>query len=219
MNNFRQVLEVKLNLFGIHATLLHFDSPTPTTTPTKNSPGLMQGNNHEILESCKQGNRKAQRIFYERFKSKMFVVCLRYANSREDAEDVLQEGFVKVFRDLHQFKGIGSLEGWIRKVILNVALDNLRKQKKLLPTYELNDWDAGTTEEEIVFEEGATRGLIKLMHKLPTGFRTVLNLYVLEGYTHPQIAEELGISIGTSKSQLNRAKKYMRSLLEKNLTK
>lgn len=175
---------------------------------------------HDILESCKKGEGPAQKHFYEHFKNKMFVVCLRYTGSREDAEDVLQEGFIKVFRDLNQYRGEGSLEGWVRKVILRTTFDFLRRTKRMIKTTDISESEYKLASEEIVFEEGneTAKGLIKLMRKLPPGFRTVLNLYVLEGYTYPQIAEVLGISVGTSKSQLNRAKKYMRALLEKNLT-
>ena len=149
----------------------------------------------------------------------MFVVCLRYSNSREDAEDVLQEGFIKVFRDLKQYKGEGSFEGWVRKVIVNVALEHLRKQKKKPLRIGLDRVDFKLTEEISVFEEeNQAKALIKLMQKMPSGFRTVLNLYILEGYTHAEIASILGISIGTSKSQLMRAKTCLKKLLEESLT-
>ena len=175
----------------------------------------------DILEDCKRGERLAQQQFYERCKGKMFVMCLRYANNREDAEDILQEGFIRVFRDLPQYRGEGNLEGWVRKVILNTALQYIRRQKGALKMMELDGLEYKLGDETPVFEEGesTTQGLIKLMQKLPPGFRTVLNLYVLEDYSHLQIAEELGISVGTSKSQLNRAKVFMKNLLEKNLTR
>jgi len=172
----------------------------------------------DILQACKKGGRSAQKQFYEHFKDKMFVLCLRYAGSREDAEDVLQEAFVKVFRDLHQYKGLGSLEGWVRKVVLHVALHALRCKMDAPGTVELEKVAWKMEDEPPAFEEGPpAKSLIKLMQQMPPGFRTVLNLYVLEGYTHPQIAEALGISEGTSKSQLNRAKAFMKNLLQKNL--
>lgn len=172
-----------------------------------------------LLKACQGGERSAQRQFYEHFKSKMFVVCLRYADNRQDAEDMLQEGFIKVFRDLHQYRGEGNLEGWVRRVIVNTALQHLRQQKKLLPVTDLEDEAYRLGEEDPVFEEEneMAKILLRLMHHMPSGFRTVLNLYVLEGYTHPQIAEQLGISVGTSKSQLNRAKTFLKGLLEKTL--
>lgn len=172
-----------------------------------------------ILARCKNGERMAQQQLYEHFKAKMFAVCLRYANSRPDAEDVLQEGFVKVFRDLHQFRGEGSFEGWMRRVIVNVALQHLRKQRGGLQFAELENVEYKLSDvEDSVFEESEkAAALVKLMQKMPTGFRTVLNLYVLEEYSHQEIADELGISVGTSKSQLNRAKAFLKNLLEKNL--
>ncbi len=172
-----------------------------------------------ILTRCKNGERMAQQQLYEHFKGKMFAVCLRYASSRQDAEDVLQEGFVKVFRDLHQFRGEGSFEGWMRRVIVNVALQHLRKQRGGLQFAELENVEYKLSDvEDSVFEESEkAAALVKLMQKMPTGFRTVLNLYVLEEYSHQEIADELGISVGTSKSQLNRAKAFLKNLLEKNL--
>ena len=179
----------------------------------------MTEHQQDILKGCQKGDRLAQRKLYELFKSKMFVVCLRYANNRQDAEDILQEGFIKVFRDLHQYRGAGSFEGWVRKVMLHTALQYIRQQKYFLPTTDLDSQTYKLGEEDEVFEEEneMARILLKLMHQMPPGFRTVLNLYVMEGYTHPMIAEELGISVGTSKSQLNRAKVHLKSLLEKNL--
>ncbi len=172
-----------------------------------------------ILARCKNGERIAQQQLYEHFKGKMFAVCLRYANSRQDAEDALQEGFVKVFRDLHQFRGEGSFEGWLRRVIVHVALQHLRKQKGGLQFSELETvaYKLSDMEDSVFDESEKATALIKLMQKMPTGFRTVLNLYVLEDYSHQQVADELGITVGTSKSQLNRAKAFLKNLLEKNL--
>lgn len=172
-----------------------------------------------ILEGCKRGERHAQRQLYELFKDKLFVICLRYADNRQDAEDLLQEGFVKIFRDLGQYRGAGNFEGWLRKVVLRVALQYVRQQKKAFQITELDGLEYKLQDESTNLEENEiAKMLVKLMHRMPTGFRTVLNLYVMEGFTHIQIAEELGISVGTSKSQLNRAKAYLKSLLEKTLT-
>lgn len=172
----------------------------------------------DIINSCRAGDRKAQKLLYEHHKRKFFVVCLRYANKREDAEDMLQEGFVKIFRDLHQYRGAGSFEGWMRKIILNTALRYVKQQRLKWDTVGIEVIEDQLTHEPDIFESNTTLGLIKLMQQLPVGFRTVLNLYVLEGYTHKQIAEELNISEGTSKSQLNRAKKHLKSLLDQSLT-
>ena len=170
------------------------------------------------LQACIRGDRKEQKAFFERFKGKMFALCLRYANSREDAEDIMQEGFVKVFRDLHQYTGVGNLEGWVRKIFVNTALQHLQKQRKAPFIVELDGQDFAAEQETTQQEEPPARNMIKILQQLPTGFRTVFNLYVLEGYTHPEIAEILNISVGTSKSQLMRAKAHFRALLEGSLT-
>ena len=177
-----------------------------------------------LIEACLRNDRTSQKQLYLQFKDKLFVLCLRYANCHDDAEDILQEGFIKIFRDLHQYKGAGSLEGWMRKVVLNVALQYVTKQRKLKFESEdefmdNNNWeDTQTEQENDLFNEHLAKGLIQLMQNMPVGFRTVLNLYVLEGYTHQQIADQLEISVGTSKSQLNRAKKHLREALHKSLT-
>lgn len=170
------------------------------------------------LQACLRGDRIAQKQFFERFKGKMFALCLRYANSREDAEDVLQEGFVKVFRDLNQYTGAGNFEGWVRKVFVNTALQHLQRQKKMLITTELDGQDFPSESEPLPLEETPARNMIRILQQLPPGFRTIFNLHVLEGYSHPEIAEILDISVGTSKSQLLRAKAHFRKLLESSLT-
>ncbi len=137
----------------------------------------------------------------------MFALCLRYANSREDAEDVLQEGFVKVFRDLGQYTGAG-----------NTALQHLQKQKRMLLTTELDGQDFPDDSAPYDAAELPAKNMIRILQQLPPGFRSIFNLHILEGYSHPEIAEILGISVGTSKSQLNRAKAHFRKLLENSLT-
>ena len=170
------------------------------------------------MEACIRGDRKAQKAFFERFKGKMFALCLRYANPREDAEDILQEGFVKVFRDLKQYTGAGNFEGWVRKVFVNTALQHIQRQRKGPLMVDLDGVDLPADIEPFHGEEPPAKNLINILQQLPPGFRTVFNLYVLEGYTHPEIAEILDISVGTSKSQLMRAKAHFRALLEGSLT-
>ncbi|MBP6812537.1 MAG: sigma-70 family RNA polymerase sigma factor [Saprospiraceae bacterium] len=170
------------------------------------------------LQACLRGDRLAQKYFFECFKGKMFALCLRYANSREDAEDVLQEGFVKVFRDLNQYTGAGNFEGWVRKVFVNTALQHLQKQKKNLITMELDGQDFPDEPETYLSDEPPAKNMIRILQQLPTGYRTIFNLHILEGYSHPEIAEILDISVGTSKSQLLRAKVHFRKLLEGSLT-
>ncbi len=169
------------------------------------------------IEACIEGNRQAQHLFFDRFKGKMFALCQRYARNREDAEDILQEGFVRVFRDLHQFNNTGPLEGWVRRVFVNTALQHLAKKKKQPETVELHDYDAPDDADPFMMDEPTAKQMTQILQRLPDGFRTVFNLHVLEGYSHPEIAEILGISVGTSKSQLLRAKAYFRKLLENTL--
>lgn len=167
------------------------------------------------IQSCIEGDRRAQKQFFERFNGKMFALCLRYARSREDAEDMLQMGFIRVFKDLHQYSGIGNLEGWVRKVMVNTALQHLNKQKKMMTTIEIDGIDLVDVTETELLDEPPAKSMTQILQQLPDGFRTVFNLYILEGYSHPEIAEILGISVGTSKSQLMRAKAYFKRLLEK----
>lgn len=147
-------------------------------------------------------------------------MCIRYSRTREDAEDILHDGFIAVFRDFNQFKGEGPIEGWVRRVILNTALQFLRKQTKniFIHREERELQIADDAQEQAPFEkEYLINTMLKSMSDMPTGFRTVLNLYVMEGHSHEQIAIQLGISIGTSKSQLFRAKEYLRNALAKTL--
>ncbi|MEL7120254.1 MAG: RNA polymerase sigma factor [Bacteroidota bacterium] len=173
----------------------------------------------QIVKACKKGDPKAQRELYDLHKGKMFVLCQRYANNREDAEDILQEGFIAVFKCLDQYREDGPLGAWVRKVILNAALQYIRKQKHQLVKMEENEIEYLLNKSiDYSPSESREQELIKLIQKLPLGFRTVFNLYILEGYTHQQIADELNISVGTSKSQLNRAKAHYKKLLAQNLT-
>ena len=173
----------------------------------------------KFIGACKKGDRQAQRKLYDTYKSKMFVLCQRYANSREEAEDILQEGFIKVFQCLDQYRGDGPLGAWVRKIILNSALQYIRRQHNKYISLEEEKIEYYLHQRvEFSSDQNREKELIKILQQLPPGFRTVLNLYVLEGYTHQQIAWELNISVGTSKSQLNRAKAYFKKILERKLS-
>ncbi len=174
----------------------------------------------QLLKACLKGDRNAQKKFYNHFKDKMFVVCLRYANNRQDAEDLLQEGFIRVFRDLHQYHGKGSLEGWVQRVIVHAAIDYIRSQQGWMKLKKLDSDELQLPAEDLPDEGAMETGkiLIALMQKLPPGFRAVLNMHVMEGFTHQEIATRLGISEGTSKSQLSRARQLMKKLFEQKLT-
>lgn len=166
----------------------------------------------ELIDLCKQRKRSGQQEVYSRYSGKMFGVCLRYLKNEFDAEEVLVISFMKVFEKIDQFESNGSFEGWIRKITVNEALMYLRKTRKLYLEVEVEQakdfsFHAGN---EINLE---AEDLMKLIEKLPTGYNTVFNLYAIEGYTHKEIGEMLGISENTSKSQLSRA----RTLLQKHL--
>lgn len=167
----------------------------------------------DLLEGCIQGNRTAQRELYNRFAPKMYGICLRYAANAEEAEDILQEGFIKVFRKVSSFRREGSFEGWIRRIFVNTAIEQYRKRMYLQP---ITEHEETTVEGKYlsVLDSLAERDIIKLVQQLSPGYRTVFNMYVVEGYSHKQIAEHLGISEGTSKSQLSRAKQILQDLVK-----
>ena len=166
----------------------------------------------ELIQACKKQNRRAQQELFDRFSPTMFGVCRRYIKSDSEAEDVLVEAFYKVLTKLEMYNGDGSFEGWIRRIVVNEALMNLRKNMKLKMNVEINpNLDHTTT--LTVEDELAAEDIYGLLEQLPTGYRTIFNLYVLEGYKHREIAELLDISINTSKSQLILAKKRMQDLV------
>ncbi len=169
-------------------------------------------NEAELIADCQAGKKGAQRALYERYAPKMFGVCLRYVKHREDAEDVLSDAFFKVLTNLEQFRGKGSFEGWIRRIVINEALMFLRKRKPFHLGLEAESYELPVPSR--VGDRLAANDILDLLELLPTGYRTIFNLYVIEGYKHREIADLLGISINTSKSQLILARKRMRELLE-----
>lgn len=171
-----------------------------------------------ILEGCKKGDQKAQALLYHRYKAKLFVLCLRYADSYEEAEDFLQDGFIHIFKDLYRFQPFGSLEAWMRKVVVNVALQHIRKKRRLFQTTEISPMISQLESNENPFSDLSAKNLIRMIQTLPTGYRTVFNLFVIEGYSHQEIGELLEISEGTSKSQLSRAKAVLREMLKSSVT-
>lgn len=169
-----------------------------------------------MLKACLKGDLKAQRCFYNRFANKMMGVCWRFAKSREEAEDLLQEGFFKVFCDLPRYRGEGSLEGWVRQVIVNVALQHVRKRKLLFQSVSENDLgNLQDKSHEQLFQQFEVADLLKMLHILPEGCRVIFNLFVLEGFSHKEIAEELKITTGTSKSQLAKARMLLKEQVKK----
>lgn len=168
---------------------------------------------NEIIQGCKNQSRSAQKALYDHFSPVMFGVCKRYCKNREDAEDVLVNGLFKAINNIHQFSEQGSFEGWIRRIVVNEALMFLRKRRKI--TIEIEEYHVNGSTGSTIEDELAAQDILELLEQLPIGYRTVFNMYVLDGLKHREIAEALGISINTSKSQLILAKKRMQDLLAK----
>lgn len=172
----------------------------------------------DLIEGCLKGDRRMQYELYQRYAPKMYGVCLRYAANAEEAEDILQEGFIKVYRKMESYRGDGSFEGWIRRIFVNTAIEHFRKKTYLQP---ITEQEETTIEGKYlsVMDNLAEKDIIQLVQQLSPGYRTVFNMYVVEGYTHKQIADTLGISEGTSKSQLSRAKLILQELVTKHIEK
>jgi RNA polymerase sigma factor (sigma-70 family) len=166
----------------------------------------------ELLEGCRKGKASAQRGLYDRLAPKMLGVCLRYIRDREEAEHIMIGGIVKVFEKLDQFKSEGSFEGWVRRIVVNDCLMYIRKNRNMSLESDIETVsdhpDLSVMEDSLSQED-----LLKLIGELPVGYRTVFNLYAIEGYSHAEIAEQLNISENTSKSQLSRARKWLQTKL------
>ena len=165
----------------------------------------------DLIAACKRQDRQAQQMLYQQYAPTMFGLLKRYMKRREDAEDVLVEAFFKVLSNIHQYRGKGSFAGWIRRIVINEALMALRKKHNFNLTLEVQDYDVPAPPKAHM--QLAESDIMNIVNLLPTGYRTIFNLYVIEGYKHREIAELLGISINTSKSQLILAKKRMKQLL------
>jgi len=168
-----------------------------------------------IIKGCIQNQAAAQRELYMQYSPKMLAVCYRYAHNREDAEDMLQEGFIKVFLQLHTFKNKGSFEGWIRKIVVHTCINILKKNKKFNESVELIHASSIQIREESVPAVVQVKQIVESIRSLPIGYRTVLNLYAIEGYNHREISQLLDIEESTSRSQFTRAKSMLEDLLIK----
>jgi len=168
-----------------------------------------------LVKACLNGDISSQKNLYGLYAPKMMGLCWRYGKTRSEVEDLLQDGFLKVFSDLHQFKGTGSLEGWIRQVIVNVALQHVRKRKLVFePMLEVESKTLSDDSHEKIFLNFENQDLLKMLNTIPYGAKTIFNLYVFEGFSHKEIAEKLDITIGTSKSQLSKARRLLKSKLK-----
>ena len=169
----------------------------------------------KLIESCRKGDRAAQKILYDRLASRMFPVCMRYIGDRAAAEDVLQDGFITLFTRLDSYKGEGSFEGWARRIFVTTALMSLRKKDALKMSDELESVRGMKTETTSHMQNIGYKELMKLLMSLPPGCRTVFNMYAIEGYSHKEIADMLGITETTSRTQFSRARAWLQNKIEK----
>lgn len=170
----------------------------------------------DIISACAQNNRKAQKSLYERYHGPMLGICMRYSNHREDAVEILNMGFFKVFKSIGKFKNTGSFEGWMRRIMVNTAIDYYRKFKKKEKDHykvEINE-TIDLPGQEIILSSMNVEEILSLVQYLPPSYRTVFNLFVIDGYSHPEIAEKLGITVGSSKSGLAKARGKLQQLIE-----
>jgi len=172
----------------------------------------------DIIKDCKGGKHKAQKMLYEKFYRQMLGLCLRYCASKPEAEDVMLTGFMNIFTKIESYSGSGSFEGWMKKVMVNTAIDNFRKQKKYNDHFDISLFEEELMQEIDLPESLSINEILDMVQKLPIGYRTVFNLYAIEGFNHQEIAEMLGVSVNTSKTQLFKARKLLQdSILKMNM--
>ncbi|MCU0429496.1 MAG: RNA polymerase sigma factor [Cytophagaceae bacterium] len=169
-----------------------------------------------LLEGCKRNEQSAYEALFRRYAGKMLAVARRYSKTNFEAEDLVQESFIKIFQKIHMFENKGSFEGWIKRIVVNTALNHFDKTKKEHYHVDIQtSVDIPDTQLESIFERLSNEELLQILQELPEGYRMVFNLYVIEGYTHKEIGEMLDISEGTSKSQLFKAKAMLHKLFER----
>ncbi|GCD78097.1 DNA-directed RNA polymerase sigma-70 factor [Thermaurantimonas aggregans] len=166
----------------------------------------------ELIEALKKGKVEAQERFYQRFAPKILAVCYRYLTDEDEAEDMMIQSLLRALQNIASYKAVGTLEGWVKRIAVNECLKQLRKKSafQMVPLHEVEEED-----NDFAFEDADITYLLDLIRSLPEGYRTVFNLYVIEGYSHSEIAGMLGISMGTSKSQLSRARAILKEKLMK----
>lgn len=169
----------------------------------------------EIVSRCKVGEPKAQELLYKQFAAKMLGVCLRYAIDKMEAEDMLQNGFIKVFQKIADFRGEGSFEGWVRRIMVHSAIEYYRKHHKMLQVVAMEEPGYEQHVNPVASANLDVKDLMTLIQQLSPGYRMVFNLYAIEGYSHREIAEIAGITEGASKSQLSRARGILKEQIEK----
>lgn len=168
-----------------------------------------------MLAGCLRNNAAAQEALYNRFSPRMLGVCYRFAKNREDAEDMLQEGFIKVFTQIHQYRNEGALEGWIRRIIVHTCINIIKKNKKFSDSVDIAYANGIHVKEELIPSILQAKQVVECIRLLPIGYRTVLNLYAIEGFSHKEISLMLEIEESTSRSQYTRAKAMLKEILQR----
>ena len=168
----------------------------------------------ELVLRCIRKESQAQEYLFKFFSGRMLGLCARYTDNIEEAEDIMQEGFVKIFQKIESFRNQGSLEGWMKRIMINTALDNFRKNKNFRYSIDIDTIEYTAETNHHVLESIGAKDLLNLIKTMPKGFRTVFNLYAIEGYAHKEIGDMLGISESTSKSQYSRARVYLQKILQ-----
>lgn len=172
-------------------------------------------NEDQLILGCKNGEREAQKALYHKYAAKMLAICMRYIGEKMEAEDILQDGFIKIFTHFPKYESTGSLGGWIRTVMVNTAIEHYRKNKRNIIDLTVDKYPHQAFDEGLI-ERIDAKQILKMIARLPDGYRQVFNLYAIEGYKHQEIGIMLGISEGTSKSQYARAKKHLQEIILKN---
>ncbi len=175
----------------------------------------MKIKDEELIQGCLKGKRKYQTELYQKYEARMYGICLRYAKDRSEAMDILQEGFIRVYRGLHTYRGEGSLMKWMDRVMANAAIRYISKNKKI-SFQEDADLERLLKGNDVVNNDSNANDIMSLIQLLPLGYRTVFNMFAVEGFSHREIAEKLGITEGGSRSQYSRAKKAMQKILRQN---
>jgi RNA polymerase sigma factor (sigma-70 family) len=175
----------------------------------------MTFNEKELVIGCQQRNRVAQKQLYDVFGGKLFAICLRYTKNRIDAEDVLQDAFIKIYENIGTFRNDSPLEYWLRSIAVNTALNHLRQNKYLKQLDDIDTHENGIAGKDLTLADFQWQQLLEFIKELPIGCQTIFNLYAIEGYQHNEIAQKLGISEGTSKSQYSRARMLLQEKLNK----
>jgi len=165
----------------------------------------------QLIEKCLERNALAQKQLYDMYSKRLYGICLRYCHSEEEAQDILQDSFVKIFTKLDTFQYSGSFEGWLRRIVTNTAIEYYRKKIELVNVEEINASPYLSAEEEHSLE---VEDLLKMIQEMPDGYRVIFNMYAIEGYSHAEISQKMGISEGTSKSQLSRARIFLQKKME-----